>query len=416
MLRLNEWNKEDEEDTPLPSGTFEIRCNDNVIDTYTSDENGVITTLYGFKEGDVYTITETKSPTGYVAMKEPITFKIAKNDTTYSLDDWKNINDNDDDTYTSDGKNWAEYSTSDPVYNAIIDIYNPEFVLKAIKVDSNDETMALSGVHFELHRQVVSSVSGVSMDAKPMTGYEDLVSDDDGIVEKIDSTLPPGIYYLVETQALDGYKMMELQDAIQFEITDNGDVEMVREDQKGLLKVVEGTYQMTISVPNVHNIVTITISKTVNGNMGNKDKEFDFTIKAGSPDSYTSYTEVESDAGEIEEGQMMRFTLSHGESFSLDVPAAVELIVTEDNAGYSTTMKAGDGEEVSGSSCTISLEDDTTLTVTNTRSSLIPTGVAASFRILGILGSVVLAGCVYFWFRKKKTEAFLRNLDNNNNN
>ena len=374
-----------------------------MIGTFTSDEEGVVTTLYGFKEDDVYTITEKKSPTGFVALKGPITFKIAVEDSKYKLSDWTNGNDTDDDTDTTDGKNWAEYITDDTVYNAVIDLYNPEFVLKAVKVDSKDKSMVLAGVHFELHRQVVSSVTGASMDTNPMTGYEDLVSDENGIIAGINSQLPPGVYYLVETKALEGYQMMELQDAIQFRITDDGDVEMVREDQRDLLTVEEGTYQMTISVPNTRDFVTLTVTKTVKGSLGDKTAAFDFTVKAGSPDSYTSYTEVEyTDDPEIKEGEMLNFSISHGESFTLKVPSGVDVIVTEDNKNYSTTMQAGDEGKTSGPSCTLNLNEDTELAVTNTLGGIIPTGIYLSLQLMILLFSVIVFGVVFFAIRLRK--------------
>ncbi|HCA22146.1 MAG TPA: hypothetical protein DEO87_07200, partial [Lachnospiraceae bacterium] len=405
-IRLNEWNTGDGEDIPLADGTFELKRNGEVIGTYTSDEAGVVTTMYGFKDNDVYTITEVKSPTGYVALKEPLVFKVTEQGTSYTLSEWTNSNDKDDDTDTSDGKNWAEYVTDDTVYNAVIDIYNPKFVLRAVKVDSRDRSMILSGVHFELHRQVVSSITGAAMDTKPMTGYEDLVSDDEGIIDKINSQLPPGVYYLVETQALDGYRMMEPEDAIQFRITDNGDVEMVREDQEDFLSVKEGTYQMTISVPNTRSFVTLTVTKSVAGSMGDRSASFEFTVKAGSPAHHTSYKVVDSTAAEpkIKEGEMMSFSLSDGQSFSLTVPADVELTVTEDNAGYSTTMKAGDDDAVSGSECKLTLQDDTVLAVTNTLRGVIPTGVYTSLRIEIILFIVIVSFMVILMVKRRKEE------------
>ena len=405
-IRLNEWYVGEGADAPLAGGEFELKCNGDVIDTFTSDAEGVVTVLYGFDDGDVYTLTQKTSPTGYVALKKPVSFKIVKEEegTAYLLTDWTNSNDEDDDTDISDGKNWAEYVTDDTVYNAVIDIYNPMFVLRAVKVDSSNTSIFLPGVHFGLHRQVYSSVTGVAMDAKPMKGYEDLVSDKDGVIEKINSQIPPGVYYLVETQALEGYKMMEIEDAIQFRITDNGDVEMVREDQQELLSVKEGTYQMTISVPNTRDFAILTVTKSVNGSMGNKTASFGFTVKAGDPASYTSYTEVENtgDDPEIKEGEMMSFFLSDGQSFSLKVPTGVKVTVTEDNAGYSTTMKEGDKDPVSGSTYTLTLSEDTLLEVTNTLSGIVPTGADISVGRTVIVFMVVVSLMIVFMVRRRK--------------
>ena len=46
------------------------------------------------------------------------------------------------------------------------------------------------------------------MDFTPMVGYEDLVTDEYGVIPMLNNTLAPGNYYLHETQGLNGYKTM----------------------------------------------------------------------------------------------------------------------------------------------------------------------------------------------------------------
>ena len=179
---------------------------------------------------------------------------------------------------------------------------------------------------------------------------------------------------------------------------------MVREDQKDLLTVQEGTYQMTISVPNTQDGVMLTVTKSVNGSMGDKTASFGFTVKVGSLSSYTSYTEVANTGADpnLNEGEMMSFSLSDGQSFSIKVPADVEVTVTEENAGYSTTMKAGDADPVSDSTCTLTLSEDTLLAVTNTLNAVIPTGVYTSVRMTVIVFLVVLSLVIVFMIRRRK--------------
>ena len=255
-VNLNVWNTTNGADTPLAGGTFRLTMKRNglesVVGTYVSDDDGSVTVLYHFEDGDEYTIEETISPRGYLGLTQPISFKIVQTETGYSLESWKNGNDtDDDDTNTSDGKNWAEYKAPSEIMVAAIDMYNKPFTLQVVKADSKDKTKVLSDAHFELYKSVLSSIAGEIKDFHPLTGYEDLVTDASGVIPGIDQTLLPRTYYLTETQAPPNYE--ELSEDIAFEIKDNGEIVCDERYLERTENTVDGTLHVTftISIPNV---------------------------------------------------------------------------------------------------------------------------------------------------------------------
>jgi len=73
----------------------------------------------------------------------------------------------------------------------------------------------------------------------PIAGYEDIVSDVNGIIPKITQELKAGTYYLHETQPLDAYKPIEKD--ICFTISNTGDVTLAdsEDDDRSLSSVEE---------------------------------------------------------------------------------------------------------------------------------------------------------------------------------
>ncbi|MBQ8927180.1 MAG: hypothetical protein IJ055_02755 [Oscillospiraceae bacterium] len=151
----------------------------------------------------------------------------------------------------TDGKYWAEYNLTSGIMVATIDVYNKPFTLQVVKADSENTDQGLGGAHFELYKSVMSSIAGQIKDFRPLTGYEDLITDANGVIPGIDQTLLPRTYYLTETQAPPGYE--GLSEDIVFEIRDNGEISC---DERFLARreeTVGGTLHVTftISIPNV---------------------------------------------------------------------------------------------------------------------------------------------------------------------
>ena len=97
--------------------------------------------------------------------------------------------------------------------------------LRVVKVgvDGNTRT-PLSGVQFELYDQVRDSEGNVRPAYSPKTGYENLVTKDDGLLEEITMSLGTGTYYLREKAAPSGYK--KLAEDLCFTIGKDGTVKI----------------------------------------------------------------------------------------------------------------------------------------------------------------------------------------------
>ncbi|MBP5494714.1 MAG: hypothetical protein J6X97_06425 [Lachnospiraceae bacterium] len=177
----------------LTGGQFELRNNstNKLIDTYTADSNGLITTLY-LDVGN-YTLTETKTPIGYQALKAVINISVenVNNNKVYNVENGVN---------TGSG---YEYNGSDT-----LTIINQKYTLKAIKVSSDTASTPLAGAHFALYKQI--TVNGnVRKDYYPIPNFDNLVSGSNGVIQDIDENhLSPGTYYLVETEAPPGYSVL----------------------------------------------------------------------------------------------------------------------------------------------------------------------------------------------------------------
>lgn len=92
------------------------------------------------------------------------------------------------------------------------------------------------------------------------------------------------------------------------------------------------------SVKNTYNASNLTISKTVEGNMGDRDTKFDFKVTLEVPDGKTLRSDITVPAGSTitwNEGKTVgtvTFKLSHGQSFTLmNLPYDIEYTVDEMN-------------------------------------------------------------------------------------
>ena len=105
------------------------------------------------------------------------------------------------------------------------------------------------------------------------------------------------------------------------------------------------------SVKNTYNASNLTISKNVEGNMGDRDKEFDFKVTLEVPDGKTLRSDITVPEGfniTWNEGKTVgtvTFKLSHGQSFTLmNLPYDIEYTVNEMNG----TTALNDGEKING--------------------------------------------------------------------
>lgn len=167
-----------------------------------------------------------------------------------------------------------------------------------------------------------------------------------------------------------------------------------------------GNYYITVTNSNAPQTTSVTISKTVGGNMGDQSKEFAFTATL-SGEGYTFEGVTYSiDGGESKSagnGTTCNFTLKHGQSITFTgLPIGATFTVTETSySGYVTTV---DG--VSGNSKEITLaETNSNIAFVNTKDVTIDTGVLLdTLPYILILGVVVVGAVLLIKKRRNRDD------------
>ena len=125
-------------------------------------------------------------------------------------------------------------------------------------------------------------------------------------------------------------------------------------------------------------MVTVTVQKLVEGNMGDANKDFGFSYTITKPDGTT---------------ESQAFTLKAGEKYYItNLPEKCNVTVTETSQaadGYRTTVTVGTKTENSNEYKGENLTDDVTVTFTNTKDVTAPTGIVRN--VLPFIVMVVIA-------------------------
>ena len=402
---------------PLANGTFTLKKWDAVeekyvaVGTYKSDAEGKITILYEYaRDPDYYILTETASPAGYRGLPNDLQFKVMPDDTlemSGNEEKWQTVR------YPQDA--------SDKL-TAYIDVYNKPFVIEVYKFDGASlGTGGLKKAYFDLYRGV-KGLGGIVKDKAPLTGYENMETGENGIITGINCDLAPNTYFLTEKTPPAGYE--GLDGDVVFKITPLGEMKLVKTPKNSNVVLEEtedpqqpDTYRYLLKIPNskLGGDVKLTVTKTVHGNMGNKEKPFIFTFNVDGDDgtgdkSYEWTKNGETQATALKSGGT--FTLSHGEEAVIMVPDGSKVTITEANEDYHTTIQLGEEEPEVIHTKTFMVDDDITLAFLNKRDGLIPTGVWMSFGGMALLAGALCLGMVLIWRRKKHTEKFLQELKN----
>ena len=196
-----------------------IQCtsSDTTIGTFTSGSDGTITTAF-LSENKDYTLIEDTAPQGYHGLQEALTIRVKSNN--HGTAEGSNGSTT---VHVSGPEEYYILTQASGINPATLTIKNRPYIFRAIKEDGDTEAK-LSGVHFELHKQV--TVGGITVfDNAVMAGYEDLITDRDGILPKIDNTLPPGSYQLREKTSPSGYQA--LPGFIEFKVSDIGEISLL---------------------------------------------------------------------------------------------------------------------------------------------------------------------------------------------
>ena len=141
-------------------------------------------------------------------------------------------------------------------------------------------------------------------------------------------------------------------------------------------------------------MVTVTVRKFVDGNMGDTNESFDFTYTVTKPDGTTEDPAF--------------FALKDGETYPItDLPQGSSVIVTETSQaadGYSTTVTVGDTTTNSNEYSGQNLTDDVTVTFTNTKNVTAPTGIVRNvfpFIVMVVIAIEAII-CFVVWHLKKR--------------
>ncbi len=248
-----ELYKTDWDGKPISGAVFTLvdeHGNNVAAEKYTSDKTGLITIAYLSK--GTYTLTETVAPKGFVVLDNPITITVSEEgDVTVSGVD--------EDFYNIE-------RVRDGSMKATITIKNRPSSFQARKVDAETGD-AIAGVHFALYPQVTAQDGTPRKDYSPKSGYEDLVTDNNGVLPGITMDLPVGTYYLTETEAVDDYAL--LGSDLCFTLGVDGTVTVNSEEHKSWLKKIpngdgsvgDGSVSYELAIENQHGESKVSIKK-----------------------------------------------------------------------------------------------------------------------------------------------------------
>ena len=235
--------KTDMTGTALEDGVFELGKGEYNRKTFSSDENGLIAMAY-LSPNENYTLTELRAPYGYQALIDSVTIKTTVEDEKTVV--YVNGSEDGNDYYAIDQ---VDYPTAENM--PTITIKNKYVKLEAVKIDAYTG-LPMAGVKFSLYKQVYESANGVAdydhpmPDYNPMEDYEDLITDENGIIPKVvlrntenPNGLKAGTYYLKE-ETPSGYVDNGIY--IQMTISPTGEVTLkkaVRPTQSGHWRIVK---------------------------------------------------------------------------------------------------------------------------------------------------------------------------------
>ena len=202
ILKKTDWSG-----NPLEGAVFTLADSSSgaVLGTFSSDADGLITIAFLSNNKD-YVLTETSVQRPFRGLDNPITINISNGTVSVSGPD----------------TDYYVLTQAQGTTLASLTVKNRPYTFQAVKQDA-DTKAPLAGVHFALHKQVtVGDVTAI--DLNPMPGYEDLVTDGNGILPMLDNSLPAGTYELREKTPLDGYDPLSAY--IRFTISPTGAISL----------------------------------------------------------------------------------------------------------------------------------------------------------------------------------------------
>ena len=159
-------------------------------------------------------------------------------------------------------------------------------------------------------------------------------------------------------------------------------------------------------------VQTVMVSKTVEGNQGNRHEQFDFNAKLtdNNDTEYTGPVSVAKHDGTVEqltpdESHVYKFTLKHGDTvklFGFD-KVIKNVTITEEDNDYQTKVAHDSEQPVDGKSVTVDIENaNANIRYTNSKSLIVPTGI--SLPVGGALFIIVGIGIIFISKRHKQVK------------
>lgn len=187
-------------------------------------------------------------------------------------------------------------------------------------------------------------------------------------------------------------------------------VTVINDGETGKLRIATvhteaaGETNKTDYFPNTYSAGTLNITKTVTGNLGNKDKYFEFkvTLTGETGKTYGASYAVTggsnaANPSTIVIGTETTFLLKHGEGIYIaNLPYGVSYTVTETAATGYTTTKTGDSGTINAASQTAAF--------TNTKDGEIDMGVTLESLPYVLALVIVAGGAVVMFARKRRAE------------
>ena len=169
-----------------------------------------------------------------------------------------------------------------------------------------------------------------------------------------------------------------------------------------------------IAFTNAFTSQSLTISKTVAGNMGDRTKEFTFTLQVTANDTLSANTAVaavktsqdgSTSAAEVTVGSDYTFTLKHGEILAVSgLPEGTSYTVTETAVtDYTTTVSSQGGDATATNTVTNTMTaNGNTEAFTNTAEKTVDTGIVLDIVPYIIIFAIAAIGAILFFGRKRK--------------
>ena len=411
ILKKEDWNGK-----ALAGATFTLTeaGSDVPIGTFTSDAEGNITTAF-LSENKDYTLTETVAPQGYHGLEKDMTIRI--DGSNHGNEAGANGS-----TVEVSGVDGAYYTLTQAsgTTPAELVIKNRPYMLQAIKQDGDTE-IKLEGVHFELHKQV--TVDGVTaFDEAVMEGYEDLETDQDGLVPMIDNTLPAGTYQLREKASLSGYQ--DLPNYVEFSVSKTGMISLLPSmDGKSWIELrtsngssgsgvsddpaaADGTLVYTMIIKNYID-ASVTIKKVDQKGANLPGSKFQLCKYGTSWKVVDGYSEI--DLTKVNSKKLTGLSVGRYRLEETQSPDGYVILIkyTYFNIAQNGTASLTDEEGTGSNSNQYASISGNTITVKNIPGAALPSAGGPGTGLLYLLGTMLmaLAGAVFVLRRKRRDAA-----------